>query len=539
MATHRGLVTLYRGVGVLSDPGAAHQVVADAVAVAEGRVVAVGEAATLRRELHVASVLDVGGWLLPGLEDAHCHPTIAAEESCHPTLDLQEQRDVERIARALEQVVPSNGWLKLVGWLASDTGQGPLDLALLDHLAPHDPLIVVHANGHWGYLNTAGLRRLGLIDERGRVRQTAVPRNGWVETRDGDLPTGRVFEQVLFDVVEPALARDPAQVALAGFAERRAAMETIERRYLARGVTAMTEALCGASGWELLASMTGRGTTGPRYSVLVSAGDLELARRLRTDGNDRLRVIGLKSFVDGALNGGTCMLSDPPPDVVPQQLLDRDEVVTQQRHARGLGLDFAVHANGDAAIDVLLAAGERSGLAGRIEHGSFIRDDQVERIGAQGWSVVPFGSYIHEHGHQLVELYGEHRVAGAIRHRTLSEAGIPVAGSSDYPCAGYDPWTAMLGCVTRRTSDGQLLGPDEALSPRAALGLYTRGSAGLRGGGPTAGTLQPGAPADLIAVAVDPRTRDGLEQMQTRDVMAAIVGGELVHDATTTAAPTR
>jgi predicted amidohydrolase YtcJ len=88
-------------------------------------------------------------------------------------------------------------------------------------------------------------------------------------------------------------------------------------------------------------------------------------------------------------------------------------------------------------------------------------------------------------------------------------------------------------------SEGQLLGPDEALSPRAALGLYTRGSARLRCGRPAAGTLRPGEPADVIAVADDPRTRAGLEQMQTRDVMATIVGGELVHDAATTASPTR
>jgi predicted amidohydrolase YtcJ len=530
-----GPVVVFRAGHVVTDFAAGRGEPADSVAVAAGQVVAVGLLATLRRAFDAAAVVELGGgWIVPGLEDAHCHPTIAADELCHLSLSATDQGDVERVAQAVQSSSRSNGWIKLVGWLAARTEQGPIDLALLDWLAPDEPLVIVHANGHWGYLNTVGLRRAGLLDEHGKVRGAAVPGNGWVETTAAGDPTGRVYEQVLFDVMEPALARDPAAVALATFADRRDALRTIERRYVARGVTAMTEALCSETGWELLESVTRGRAAGPRYSALIPAHDVALAKKLQQRGNERLSVLGLKTFVDGALNGGTCMLSAAPAEVVPQQLRDSEQIAAEQAAAHRLELQLAVHANGDNAVDVLLEAGERSGLGGRIEHGSFIRDDQLPLLRAQGWAVVPFGSYIREHGRRLLELYGAARMESAIRHRSLTEAGVLVAGSSDYPCAGYDPWPAVWSCATRRVADGdahgEVVGAREALSPAAALALYTRGSARLRRTSAAPGTLAPGEQADFAVLDVDPRSLAGLEQMQTGGVAATVVAGALAYD---------
>lgn len=529
MADLRRRLTLFRAGAILADVGSEPVAGVDALAVADGRVVALGSGERLRRDLEVTEVVELGdGWLMPGLVDAHAHPTIAAEERCHVALDATAQADVEQMSRAVARSRASNGWIKLVGWVTERTQQGPIDLALLDHLGGHRPLVITHANGHWGYLNSAGLRRLDLLDDRGRLRQEQVPSGGWVEATSEGWPTGRVFEQVFFDVADPALARDPTLVAQASFEERLAALRVIQQRYLARGVTSITEALCSESGWNLLEAVTSEGGS-PAYRALISIDDVALATSRLERGGDRLTVGGMKTFVDGALNGGTCHLSDPPRGVEPQQLRDAEQIADELGTARGLGLDLAIHANGDLAIDVVLDAGYRSGITGRIEHGSFIRDDQLGRLASDGWAVVPFGSYIYEHGDRMLDRYGESRLASVLRHRSLLDAGVRVAGSSDFPCADFDPWTAVTSCATRQTNSGVTVGAMEVVSRAEALTCYTRGSAALSSSSPRAGTLAPGEPAAFTVVADDPRGREAAERLHEEDVIATAVDGELVY----------
>jgi predicted amidohydrolase YtcJ len=523
-----GGVTLVRAGAVVPDVGSAGPD-ADALAMSGGIVVAVGAFEQLADAWPAASVLDLGHrWVLPGLDDAHCHPTIAADELCHVNLDARDQQDPGTVAAAVETAGRSNGWVKLVGWLERRCGGSAVDRHLLDGLCPGEPMVVVHANGHWGYLNTLGLRHLGLVDDAGAVITSAVPPNGWVEADRDGMATGRVFEQAIFDVVEPALARDQRRVALAGLDDRLAALRRSQRGYLGRGVTSLTEALCSETGWDLLERVHAEGGS-PRYRALAPVADHQLAERLLARTGPGVELVGLKSFVDGALNGGTCLLSEPAIHGDPQQLREADDVAAELRHASSLGLQLGVHANGDAAIDVLLRAAEVAGCSGRIEHGSVIRDDQVAAIRRQGWSVVPFGSYIRQHGARLADTYGRERMSGLVRHRTLLAAGIPVGGSSDYPCAGYDPWQGLWSCVTRQSVEGEVLGGEESLTPTEALRLYTRGSASVRPSPGLAGTLRPGALADFMVLDVDPRERAGLETMLTAPVAATFVGGEPVH----------
>lgn len=519
-----GRVTLFHARAVIPDVGGPAPS-ADTVAVGAGTVLAVGLLPDLRERYPGARLHDLpSGWVVPGLADAHCHPTLAADEACHVTLPVEDQRRAEAVERAIARAAPVNGWIRLVGWLADGTDAGPLDVHLLDRWSPERPLLIQHANGHWGWLNTAGLRLLGLVDDTGRLDRSAVPPGGSADVDRGGRATGRVHEQLLFDVMDPALARNPRLVALASAADRAAALAGIERQYLSRGVTAVTDALCGEAGWELLADRT----EGLRYAAIApvhaaSAPWLQAAR------SGPVPLLGLKTFVDGALNGGTCLLTDPVPGTVPQQVRDVDDIATELYAARDAGVPLAVHANGDAAVDVVLEAGERTGLAGRIEHASVLRDDQIARIREQGWSVVPFGSYIAEHGDRLSVVYGIERVARMVRHRSLLAAGVPVAGCSDHPCAGLDPWRGVWSCVTRSTGT-QVIGPEERLTPAEAVGLYTRGAARLRSSSATAGTLAPGEPADLVVLGADPRTAEGVQQVMVEGAAVTVVAGEVVYD---------
>jgi predicted amidohydrolase YtcJ len=192
------------------------------------------------------------------------------------------------------------------------------------------------------------------------------------------------------------------------------------------------------------------------------------------------------------------------------QTMSDDELRDLVERVTGDGVVLAVHANGDRAIRKLLDAHEHARRRGapprrhRIEHCSLVDDDIVGRIRALGLVVVPFGSYARFHGDKLVGYYGHDRLERMFAHRTLLDAGIPVAGSSDYPCGPYEPLAAVTSCVERRALDGTPIGPSQRISVQEAFALYTTGAAYASGEEHRRGTLAPGMLADFVELGADP-----------------------------------
>src|SRR5919202_6209308 len=165
------------------------------------------------------------------------------------------------------------------------------------------------------------------------------------------------------------------------------------------------------------------------------------------------------------------------------QTMDDADLRDLVARVAGDGVALAVHANGDRAIRKLLEAHERARSLGapprrhRIEHCSLVDADIVDRIRALGLVVVPFGSYARFHGDKLPGYYGEARLERLFAHRTLLDAGVPVAGSSDYPCGPYEPLAAITSCAERRALDGTAIGLSQRITVQEAFGLYTSGAA--------------------------------------------------------------
>jgi len=105
-----------------------------------------------------------------------------------------------------------------------------------------------------------------------------------------------------------------------------------------------------------------------------------------------------------------------------------------------------------------------------------------------------------------VDWYGEERVSRMFAHRDLLDAGVTVAGSSDYPCGPIEPLTAIQSLVTRTGFDGALVGGSQRISVEEALRIYTVGSAEATGEAGLKGTLSPGMLADFVVLGDDPRT---------------------------------
>ena len=212
------------------------------------------------------------------------------------------------------------------------------------------------------------------------------------------------------------------------------------------------------------------------------------------------------------------------------------ELAAQVEAAAAAGLQVAQHALGNEAVGQALDALERSGtglreLPGhpRLEHTMLLDATLERRMAAAGVIAVVQPLFVSELGDELrrVGLPGDLRLLG---YRSLLDAGVGVAGSSDYPVAGYEPLAAIQAAVTRRTAGGAELGAEQAIRVDEALRMYTVEAARSLGIERDAGSLAEGKRADLIVLGADPRSADPARLAEI-PVRRAYVGGKCSYRA--------
>jgi predicted amidohydrolase YtcJ len=146
--------------------------------------------------------------------------------------------------------------------------------------------------------------------------------------------------------------------------------------------------------------------------------------------------------------------------------------------------------------------------------------------------VIPVGQppFIHEFGDGFLDHLGAERCRLTYPLRTLLDAGIPVAGSSDSPVSSYQPLIGIQAAVTEKTAGGAAFAPAEALTVEQALGIYTRNAAYAAFDEDRKGSVTVGKYADFAVLGADPRATDP-EGISSIPVRATIRGGEFVYEA--------
>jgi predicted amidohydrolase YtcJ len=491
----------------------------EALAIRGGTVLATGSARELTARYPGAEQVDLGdGVLSPGFNDVHTHLAIAAEDLLHLDLSAGAVGSLAELTAAIAREArrtPAGGWIR--GSRYDDAKMREdrlLTRADLDAVAPDHPVLVVHVAGHWAVVNSAALALGGLTAD-------SEPPDGGSFGRDaaGEL-NGILYEQAYFDFADPATAKVPEVVVPESDREARlAGLRRAVRMFHAAGLTSITDALTGAADLELFREAERRGDLGLKLSVLVSFEDYELVRDLPAGsdlGQGNIRLGGVKAFLDGAVGGRTCLLEQPfegTTDDFGLQTMATEVLTDLTRMVHEDGHRLCVHANGDRAIRLLLAqlaaAQSRHEIAGtshRIEHCTIVSEEILRQMRELGTAAIPFGSYVHYHGSKLEEWYGSRRVERMFAHRWFLDMGVPVAGSSDFPCGPYEPLLAMQSCVTRRGWDGPVLAPAQRIDAAEALSLYTTRAAELEGQGGQKGRLAPGQAADFVVLDEDPLT---------------------------------
>jgi predicted amidohydrolase YtcJ len=504
------------------------------------RIAAVGSLDQLRQQFPSAEVIDLPGVVVPGFNDAHIHPAMAAEEMLHVDASSAAVSSLEEIMRKLAEratTTPPGGWIRAVRYDDAKMAEGrTLTRGDLDEVSLDHPIAVTHVAGHWGVVNSKALA-LGGIDE------TTSPPPGGEHGRGGaGRLNGILYEQAWFNYGEPALASRPSVMPPSGTEERGEALARMIVMLNAAGITSVGDACAGPRHVELYQEAERRGQLNVRVNLLVAYPHFDAIRRLglRTGfGGSHLRLNGVKGFVDGAIGGRTALLAEPyeDRDDSGMQTMSDGDLRDLVRSTHEAGLRIGIHANGDRAIALLLdqyeavqEADPRPDMHHRVEHCTVVNEEILARMARLGAIAVPFGSYIHYHGSKLLDWYGAERLEWMFAHRSFLDAGVAVAGSSDYSCGPFEPLLAMQSCVTRQGFDGALLGPSQRIAPLEALGLYTTGSAYASGEQDVKGRLAPGHLADFVVLGANPLTTP-LERLAAIPILATYVGGRQVWPA--------
>lgn len=500
----------YNGSFLTMDPARPR---VDAIAVRNGRILAVGEEAEIRAltERHTEQIDLAGRCLMPGIHDSHVHLGQHGLELSR--LNLQQTGTLEEAldeVQAKAATLPAGEWLLGSGFAMSRWSVDTLNKEQLDRVAPNQPVYLRSQDHHSAWVNSLALKRAGIY------RGTANPPSGTiVKGADGE-PTGLLLEHAtaLVEDVIPA----PSEIELAK--SIREAGEDFARRGL---TTVHHMAYETASSFREMALQASRDDYPVRVWACIPQEDAEHAAALGLatgQGGDRFTIGGAKFFADGALGSLTAWMLEPYSGTSETGIVVHGPEVLAERFPLVIeaGLTPVTHAIGDAANRVVLDALEEAaplwrekGLRPRIEHVQHIHPDDMKRLAKLGAVASMQADHLSFDVKRIRELLGD-RMNRAYAIKTLLGLGVPVAFGSDTPVAHPDWRRGLLAAVRRKGDDGSIFCPQECLSPDKALYAYTHGAAYVIGREARSGQLKAGFDADFTVLSHDPlMSIDGLE----------------------------
>lgn len=521
---------------------------AQAVAVSDGRIAAVGTLAECRAALPHAEVVDTGAAaLLPGFIESHSHPIVSGMTTQAPALSIAPwvaptwQHVLDVFAEAhrttpADQPLLFNGFDALLHQQPSPTAQ-TLDAIFRDRV-----VAVADNSGHGIYFTSALIARNGWD-----ANPPADPVGGsFGRTEDGTTLNGQAFElPAVMAVAQPLMTElggNPLRMGMEYYA------------LMARaGITSTSELTYNTTlkaAYEAIAVMPNNPLRVSLYHVSVEEG-CELP--LDSDVSPDLLVKqGIKLWADGSPWIGNIAITFPYLDTPATRLAKIDgslagEVAMNYSRAEldaildkyaPSGLQMAFHVNGDLGFDVVLDAYERAlsrhRLLGtdhrwRVEHVGACRRDQFERAARLGIhiSMGPFQFYYWGDlldGEMFESAIGSQWQA----FRDAFDSGAPVAFHNDGSVSPPTPLLNIQTAVTRRTSSGTERGINQAISLQQALEAETVNAARLLHREALVGSVEVGKLADFVELSADPFEVDALMLAASVSVLGTWLDGRRI-----------
>jgi predicted amidohydrolase YtcJ len=502
----------------------AAQPTAEAVAIAGGRIVAVGsEADVMRHKGPATEVTDLAGkTLVPGFIDGHSHfcalvdvqtQALCASPPAGPCMNVADVIGQLKKIQARRNLGP--------GKFVMGFGYDPDLLAEkraptkqeLDAAFPDNPVILVHVSGHGAMLNSKALAAYSI------TAATPTPPGGVIGREPGsNEPNGLVFETAFMPIFEKTPGPGPD--------EQLALVASGQELYLREGITTAQEGATTKPQYDLLRQAADRGLLKLDVVSLPIIFDVDKIFAGQSPRNEpayrnRLRIGGVKMLMDGSPQGKTAFFTTPYLTGGPSGQKDwRGEPSFPQAALNEMvkkvydgGATLYVHCNGDAAIDALLEAHRYAsgddptkprGTVG--VHSQFIRRDQLEKYKA--WGITP--SFFTLHCFYFGDTHLANRGAAQADFispmKSARALGLRPANHTDFNVSPLDQIFTIHTAVNRVSRSGRVMGAEECVTPLEALEAITIDGARMYGEEATKGSIEVGKLADFAMLSANPLT---------------------------------
>jgi len=499
-----------------------------AVAIADGKILAVGDSADIAR--YVGSRTEVlrahGGLILPGFADGHTHFIDGGFQLA--SINLRDAATPQEFVRRLKEYaahLKPGEWITGGDWDHTLWRGAPLPQhSWIDSVTPNNPVFVNRLDGHEALANSAAMRAAGV------TKATPAPPGG-------EITSGGVFKDQAMGLIwraapdpspeqrDSALARALAHAASLGvtatghMSASWADLATYRRLEHANRQTIRVFLYLPLDDWRTVAESVGRAGT----------------------ADDWVRIGGVKGYMDGSAGSRTAYFFEPFSDSANYRGLMQHPEADMRKWigaADSAGLQIAVHAIGDRANAILLAIYDSVARAHgardrrfRVEHAQHLRAEDIPRFGRL--RVVPSMQPYHaiDDGRWVEQRIGPERIKTTYAFRTLLDTEAPLAFGSDWTVAPLDPMLGVYAAVTRRTLDDKNPNgwvPEQKITVGEALRAYTYGNAWATFNEQKWGTLAAGRFADVVVLDRDPFAipPDSLGAVKP---LYTIVGGRVVY----------
>ncbi len=518
---------------------------AEALAVRDGRIVAVGthaEIEKLRGESTI--IIDAEGRLvLPGFTDCHIH--FLDGSFSLDRVNLAGAKDVAEIQQRLreyDKLHPGTGWVLGRGWNYAMFGAETLPhKRYLDEVFPDRPVFLEGFDGHTYWANSKALA-LAKIS-----KTTSNPPNGVIvrDPQTGEA-TGALKEaaESLVSKVLPKPTRK----------EKRAALQAGMKWANENGLTRVHSAGGDFAVLPLLDELRRDNELTVRFYVAyfldppqlrpADVAKIDAARaRYRDDWIDARAV---KFMLDGVVESHTAAMLEPYADDASTKGKlfwnpSRYKAAVAALDRRGLQL--FTHAIGDSAIRTAFDAYENAANVNRtrdrrprIEHIETASAADIPRFGQLSViaSMQPLHAYPDEDTLNVWAVAnGPDRTSRGWVWQSILKEGGRLAFGSDWPVVTLNPWAGLQNAVTRQTLEGKPEGgwlPEQRVSLEQAIKAYTLDAAYAGRREKTEGSLEPGKVADFIILSQNLFEIDAHKIAETK-VLLTIVGGRLAYQA--------
>jgi predicted amidohydrolase YtcJ len=501
------------------------QPIFQAVAIRKNKIVKVGtnqEIKTLIGE--TTKIIDLNGkTIVPGLIDTHIH--VADFGKCLLWLDLTRAKSIKELQNLLRKKAkqtPSGCWIIGRGWNPDRFKEKRfLNISDLDVAAPNNPVIFYHETAMICAVNSVALKLAGITVE------TPGPSGGTV---DKNLKTGKLTGILRDSAINMVwkVVPDPREDELLD-ATALACQKLVEA-----GLTSVHWIMLSENEISIIKKLHDEGRLLVRVNVIVPIEFLEKTVGFPTSDNLMLHVGGSLIAVDGYLDSKTAALSKPysnDPNNNGKLLYTTQSLSTSIGRVLAKGFQPIVQAMGDKAVDTALNAIEQmakqasgKSVRFRIEQAALLNSQLAKRLKTQKIvvSVQPKVIATEFSVWSATENLGIERAKWLHPLRTLLNEGVKVVGGSDCPMEPLNPLLGIEAAVLREDF------PEQRLSVKEALYMYTIDAAYSSGEEALKGTIEVGKLADLVVLSHNPMDTP-TNEIKNINVEMTVVDGKVVY----------